>query len=220
MTDARRWGEIILKSSGTVAFTISLAHEICRPSPSYNPWRYTQETQVQISDQMVFTCYLAPHLPVWLEEDSLLDRYTMTSERYGVALQRTTYYLLQLSRQLLATLWKDPSRKPRMHGFALPILDLIRSVLPAFLTCSPRTPDLYFLVALTYPVITSIDIYRDRFFNTRASIYLHQVRILSTLFGLYQCPSPFSHAPMLTSSTGTRGIFLPQRPNFAGIHPS
>lgn len=113
------------------------------------------------SSQTIVLCRLMPRLlslysdihRQWFE---LLGEPLMTSERYGMALQRTAYYLLQLPKDIVAKLLSDPNSKKDI--IATPIMRLICRVLPTFLHSSPPTTDLYFLVMLTGPVMRSLGI--------------------------------------------------------------
>lgn len=124
------------------------------------------EFKVSQLNQMVLLCSLVPHLH-WLDQSDLLGRYAMTRERYGVALQHTAYYLLQLPEHVLAGIFE--SSVPR-YG-RKPIMNLIAEVLPLFLARSPRTADLCFVMALIYPVII---VFASK---PKASAYIQQVSI-------------------------------------------
>lgn len=101
----------------------------------------------------------------WLEQ---CEGHAMTTERYGVALRRTAHYLLQLPKDILAKIIDGPDNDNVLKN---PIILLICEVLPIFFTRSPRTTDLYFLVALTYPVM-------GRLSSRWVTTYLHEVGIL------------------------------------------
>ncbi|KAF5322520.1 hypothetical protein D9619_000183 [Psilocybe cf. subviscida] len=141
----------------------SLALEICRFSTTGN--QLLQGTKVTVSHQTALLSRLMPHLPPrWLERRDLFGRYAMTTERYGTALQRIAYYLLRLPKDVLADILNDSGDEKDI--LQTPLMRLICKVLPTFLTRSPRSTDLYFLVALADPVMAYIVMYGNPYVST------------------------------------------------------
>lgn len=126
---------------GRISEDLSSAQEICG-------------TKFDLSNQIMVLCHFMPYLSesdLWLE----VRAGNAMTERYGVALQHTTYYLLQLQKDtLLELLNVSDSGRAILYT---PVMRLIQAVLPAFLDRSPRTTDLYFLVMLTSPVLRNFD---------------------------------------------------------------
>lgn len=139
-----------MKPTKQLAEKLSLVLGICGSSsrPKFN-----------LRNQTAVLCCLMPYLvrqdnDLQLYQSDLLGQYAMTKERYGLALRRTAYYLLQLP--------KDAKDIRRTASYSLqlpkdvkeiPQTPIIREVLPIFLARSPPNTDLCFLVALIYPVV-------------------------------------------------------------------
>lgn len=104
-------------------------------------------------NQIALLFFLIPNLR-WFNRSDLLGKHAMTTERYGVALQHTAYYLLQLPEHMLSELLED-----RQFTLYTPprILRRIVGIFDTFLLRSPLTTDLCFLVALLCPVMIVLD---------------------------------------------------------------
>lgn len=157
----------------------SSALEICSAGslPTYHPFQFG--TKPTLPQQAVVLCrfmsielnslawYFRPGS--WFFRPDFLGRYAMATGHYEVALQRIAHYLLQLPKHTLLGILNDPHS--RKNILETPVICLICRVLNIFLDRSPTTTDLYFLVALTSPVMRSIG-------NYRASDYLSRVSAL------------------------------------------
>jgi hypothetical protein len=164
---------------------LSSAAEICGSSSTYH--QIQRGKKFNLSHETAVLCYLMSHSEdrfgslSWLFRPDLLGRYAMKNEHYGVVTQRIAYYLLQLPKHSLLEVLNGSTSKDDI--LATPIMRLIHQVLREFLWLSPPTPDLYFLVALTFPVMQSID------FNCDACDYLCKASTLLTTLALYKCLS-------------------------------
>ncbi|KAF5322284.1 hypothetical protein D9619_000176 [Psilocybe cf. subviscida] len=155
----------------SVSENLSSALKICGSSPSCH--RDLRGTRFNLSNRTAVLCFLLPHLvrpsdsdysltpgsDSWLMESDFLGRHAMSRERYGTALQRVIYYLLQLPEAvLLKILHVSDSKKAILFT---PIMRLIRAILHTFFYRSPCTTDLYFLVALASPVLRKVGMVDD-----------------------------------------------------------
>ncbi|KAF5313551.1 hypothetical protein D9619_013744 [Psilocybe cf. subviscida] len=137
----------------------SSALEICRSSPICHPLQ--RGMKINLSRQTAVLCHLMSHSMrtrwgpptegVWFRRSDLLGGYAMTRDNYAEALQCTAYYLLQLPKRTLLGIFNGTDAKETI--LETPVMHLIREVLATFLVESPATPELYFLVALTEPIM-------------------------------------------------------------------
>ncbi|KAF5327849.1 hypothetical protein D9619_004962 [Psilocybe cf. subviscida] len=136
----------------------SSALEICRSSPT---WHQLQHGIINLSSQAAVLCCIRKtrigrddDAELWESRPDLLGQYAMAKEHYAVALQHIAYYLLQLPKQTLLDIFKHSNTQLNIHK--TPIMRLIKQVSQASLRSSPPTTDLYFLVALIYPILNNI----------------------------------------------------------------
>lgn len=186
-------------SMNKISEDFSWALEVCRSSTSGN--RRLQATTVEVSSQAALLCRLMPYIPRWLERRDLLGRHAMTTERYGVALQRVAYYLLQLPKEILTEILNDSNSEEDV--LQTPIMRLICRVLPTFLMHAPLSPELYFLVALADPVMAFVIMYGNPYVST----YLERV----------STPSRYSRN---RAETGAWTLYLHHRTDYFPIPTS
>ncbi|KAF5321144.1 hypothetical protein D9619_000156 [Psilocybe cf. subviscida] len=119
---------------------------------------------LNLSQQTAVLCCVMPDLAAqpesWLYRSDLLNRYAMTKERYGLALQRTACYVLQLPKHILLEVLNGANSGENVVETAT--FHLIRDVLHRFLVGSPPTTDLYFLMGLVYPVMRRLGLDPDQ----------------------------------------------------------
>lgn len=167
------YGEYGLISTTRISEDFSSVLEICTSSPRCH--QLPPGTNFNLTAQAAVLCCLMPHL-CWLNRSDLLGQYTMSTARYGEALERTAYYLLQLPKYILVEILGGSDSQSNI--FKTPTMRLICEVLPIFLARSPPATDLYFLVMLTSPVMRCLGIGNKLVFGrTDISRYTQKVSL-------------------------------------------
>lgn len=120
---------------------IAAALEIFGPTALYD--QLSQDTDVQLSDQMVILCKLLLHIPSWLASTDLLGDFALTGERHAVAFLHTLRFLVRLPAVQFTQVLVDAHQ--HWEGFSASII-LARRAVYEMLPLIPHTEELYFLV--------------------------------------------------------------------------
>ena len=169
-------------STQQISEDILAALEICGSSLNFH--QRLPGTEFNLSHPTSVLCSLMPDLASqpdesWLYRSDLLDRYAMTKERYGLALQRTAAYVLKLPKHILLEVLNGSNFGEDIDIVETAAFRLIGAVLHRLLDRSPPTTDLYFLMGLIYPVMRRLGV------DTHQDILNYMWRV-SMLLALWQ----------------------------------